>query len=137
MIVSLHVATGAAAGAALRSRTAAIALGPVLHFLGDRVPHHDFSSEAFEAAVGISELTLLGLARGFFDPATLCAAAAAAPDLEHVLPLPRPGGRQLFPSHRIEGWHRDGGLSTSVQMVIAGALLGAVVAGGLVRRTRG
>jgi hypothetical protein len=137
MVVSLHVATGAAAGTALRSRAAALALGPLLHFLGDRVPHHDLSSEAFEAVVGISELALLGLARGFLDPATICAAAAAAPDLEHVLPFPRPGGRKLFPSHRIEGWHRDGGLSISAQMLAAGMLIGAVTAGGLARSSRG
>jgi len=40
VIVSLHVATGAALGAAVRSRSLALLLGPALHLAGDRVPHH-------------------------------------------------------------------------------------------------
>jgi hypothetical protein len=53
--------------------------------------------------------------------------AASAPDLEHVLPLPRPGGRKLFPSHRVRGWHREGGLPAWLQLVAAGAIAGSLL----------
>lgn len=99
MIVLMHVATGGLAGAATGSRRRAVALAPLLHFACDVVPHEDIPSLTFETASGVAALLLLGRSRGI-DAATVGAAAAAAPDLEHVLPLPRPGGRALFPSHR-------------------------------------
>lgn len=128
MIVSLHVATGAAAGALAGSRGKALAFGALAHFLGDRVPHRDIASRPFEIASGGALILALVLRRGLLDPATIGAVAASSPDLEHVLPLPQPGGRKLFPSHRIVGWHREGGLPTSVQLVAAGAILAAVLA---------
>ena len=127
MIVSLHVATGAAAGAACRSRRAAMAIGAVLHALGDRVPHMDIASRPFEIGSGGAILAALALRHGPFAPATIGALASSAPDLEHVLPFPRPRGRKLFPSHRVSGWHRAGGLSTSAQLVAAGVLAGLVL----------
>ena len=133
MIVSLHIATGAAGGALVRSPVAAAALGPVLHFFGDRVPHEDIDSRRFEFQCGVVGLLTLAVVRGPFDPATVGALTAAAPDLEHILPLPRPGGRKLFPSHRIPGWHRPGGISANAQLLIAGVLFGAVLASGLRR----
>lgn len=128
MIVSLHVASGAAAGALVRSRGRAALVGAALHALGDRIPHQDIASEWFETLSGAAALVAVAVVRGPFDPATVGAAASSAPDLEHVLPLPRPGGRKLFPSHRVSGWHRAGGISASTQLLIAGALLGAVFA---------
>ena len=62
------------------------------------------------------------------------AVGASVPDVEHVLPFPRPGGRKLFPSHRIRGWHKSGGLPASVQLLVAGAILGAIAAGPLYGR---
>ena len=53
MIVSLHVASGAAGGALTRSRPGAIALGLVLHALGDTIPHHDIESRRFEIWSGV------------------------------------------------------------------------------------
>ena len=129
MIVSLHVATGAAGGSLVRSRLAALALGPVLHLAGDLTPHRDFASRRFEIASGLGALGLLTVMRGPLDPATLCAATASAPDLEHVLPFPRPGGRSLFPSHRIQGWHKEGGISAPAQLATAAVLLGLVLFG--------
>jgi hypothetical protein len=129
VIVSLHVATGAAGGALAGSRRRALLLGPVLHLAGDLVPHWDVKSRTFELRSGVACLALVAAARGALDPATLCAATASAPDLEHVLPLPRPGGRKLFPSHRVHGWHRPGGLRTRTQLLAAGVLLGLVVSG--------
>jgi hypothetical protein len=134
MIVSLHVATAGLAGALAGSRGRAVALGLVAHAAGDRVPHDDLRSRRFESASGIAAVLLLAVARGPLDPAVVGAVAGSAPDLEHVLRLPRPGGRKLFPSHRVYGWHRSGGLPTSVQLVAAGVILGALAAGGVYGR---
>lgn len=127
VIVSLHLATGAAAGALLGSRRGALVAGPLLHLAGDVVPHWDIASRRFEKLSAVAILTALAVSRGPLHPVTVGAAAAEAPDLEHVLPLPRPGGRKLFPSHRFGGWHRPGGLSTSAQLLAAGLLLGLVL----------
>src|SRR2546423_4810278 len=100
MIVSLHVATGGAAGALVRSRTLALLLGPALHLAGDRVPHEDIPDRSFEVGSGLVALGLLAVRRGPLDPAVLRGAAAAMPHLQHVVPLPRP--------HREEVFHRCG-----------------------------
>ena len=81
MIVLLHVATGAAVGAATNSRIAALSLGPVLHLAGDRVPHRDLHSTRLEIGSGV-----LGL-----------------------------------------GWHRSGPFPASVQLLLAGTILGALL----------
>jgi hypothetical protein len=128
MIVSLHMATGAAVGHALGSRVAAVAVGPLLHVLGDRMPHEDVGSRRFEVATGAATAVLLAVRRGPFDPATLGALSASAPDLEHVLPFRTKGARELFPSHRFAGWHRSGGVPVSLQLAATGLLLGILVA---------
>ena len=122
MIVSLHVATGAATGALAGTRARALLLGPPVHLLGDRVPHQDIASRRFEIASGVACLALLAARRGPFDPATLGGFAASAPDLEHVFPAFRPGGRKLF--HGALGWHRSGAFPAAVQLVLAGAIVG-------------
>lgn len=127
MIVSLHVATGAAVGALAPSRRSALAAGALTHFLGDRVPHEDITNRHFELLSGIATLMALAERRGVFDTAVFGAVGGSAPDLEHVLPLPRPGGRKLFPSHRIRGWHRSGGLPDWAQLLAAGVLLGLLL----------
>ena len=133
MIVSLHIATGAAGGALAGSRLAAVPLGLLLHLLGDRMPHQDIASRRFEVVSGVGGAFLLVLARGMFDPATIGALAASSPDLEHLVRLPRPGGRKLFPTHRFRGWHRSGGVPAGVQVAAAGLILGAVAGAGLRR----
>jgi hypothetical protein len=132
MIVSLHVASGAAIGATVRSRRAAVGLGLLAHAVGDRIPHRDIESRRFELRSGAALLLVVALRRGLLDPATLGGAAAAVPDIEHVLPLPRPGGRKLFPSHRFRGWHRAGGLPAWLQLLAAGALASVVLGRGRV-----
>jgi hypothetical protein len=134
VISSLHVATGAAAGALLGSRRGALAVGPLLHVAGDRMPHYDIGWRRFELWTSIGGVIALAVARGPLDPATLGALSSAVPDAEHVLPLPRPGGRKLFPSHRFAGWHVPGGVPAGVQLVAAGAILAGLVAAGLARR---
>ena len=126
--MSLHVATGAAVGALSRSRAAALALGPLAHLAGDRMPHHDIPSRRFEAATGVAAILLLAATRGPLDPATLGAVAASAPDVEHAVRLPRPSGRKLFPSHRVHGWHRSGGVPVTAQLVAAGVIVGLISA---------
>jgi hypothetical protein len=128
VIVTLHVGSGAALGALAGSRPRALLLGLAAHALGDAVPHHDLPSRRFEIRSGVVLLALVAATRGPLSPAAFGAAAASCPDLEHVVRLPRPGGRKLFPSHRVRGWHRSGGLPTGVQLVAAGVLAGAVLA---------
>jgi hypothetical protein len=128
LIVSLHVATGAAGGALTRSRPGAIALGLVLHALGDVMPHHDIESRRFEIGSGLACVCALAVRYGPLSPVTIGALAASAPDVEHVVDLP--GERALFPSHRIPGWHREGGVPAWAQLLAAGAILALV----LVRR---
>jgi hypothetical protein len=127
VIVSLHVATGAAGGVLAGSRRASLALGPLLHLAGDRMPHQDIADRRFEIGSGIAAVLVLAAVRGPLDPAVTGALAASAPDIEHVYRLPRPGGRKLFPSHRVRGWHRSGGLSARTQLLLAGFLLGLLL----------
>jgi hypothetical protein len=128
VIVSLHVASGAAAGLLAPSRRWAILLGALVHLAGDRMPHEDIWNRRFEMWSGVAALAALALRRGPLDRVTLGAAAGSAPDLEHVLRLPRPGGRKLFPSHRVIGWHRSGGVPDWAQLLTAGVLLGLLLA---------
>ncbi len=128
MIVSLHVATGGVAGAITPSRRSAVALGLLAHLAGDLMPHDDIPNRRFELRSGVAALLGLAIRRGPLDGVTLGAAAASAPDLEHLVRLPRPGGRKLFPSHRIPGWHRAGGVPTWFQLLAAGTLLGLLLA---------
>lgn len=102
-------------------------LGLALHLAGDRVPHWDIGDRRFEIGSGVAAVLLLAAVRGPFDPAVTGALAASSPDLEHVLHLPRPGGRKLFPSHRVHGWHRSGGVHTSTQLLVAGVLIGLLL----------
>jgi len=127
VIVSLHVATGAAGGALTRSRPTAIALGLVMHALGDHMPHQDIDSRRFEVRSGVACVLALSARHGPLSPVTLGALASSVPDVEHVFRLPRPGGRKLFPSHRIPGWHRAGGVPAWAQLLAAGVILGVVL----------
>lgn len=123
MIVSLHVAIGGAAGALARSRPLALLLGPPLHLAADRFRHEDIPDRSFEIGSGLACLGLLAARRGPLDPVVLGGAASAAPDLEHVLPWLRPGGRRLF--HR-RGQH-GGGVSADAQLLLAGAVVGLLL----------
>ena len=124
MIVSLHVSTGAAAGALSRSRLRALLIGPVLHLAGDRLPHEDIANRRFEIASGLFGVALLAARRGPVDAATLGAVAASAPDLEHLFPAVRPLGKKVF-HHR--GWHRRGAFSAKAQLLAAGVILGLLI----------
>jgi hypothetical protein len=93
------------------------------------MPHEDIFDRRFEIASGVAGVLLLAAARGPLDPAVSGALAASAPDLEHIVRLPRPRGRKLFPSHRIRGWHRSGGVRAPVQLLIAGFLVGLLLPG--------
>ena len=125
VIVSLHVAVGGAVGALVRSRPLALVLGPPLHVAGDHVPHVDIPDRNFEIGSGLVALGLLAARRGPLDPAVLGGAATALPDLEHVLPWLRLGGEKLF--HRGGGGHGVG-ISAETQLVLAGAVVGLLLA---------
>jgi hypothetical protein len=122
VIVSLHVASGGAAGSLTGSRAAALLLGPPLHLVADRIPHQDIADRRFEIASGTICLGLLAARRGPFDPATLGAAGSSAPDLEHIIRWLRPRGKKLF--HRRHGGRHFGGVPASVQLLFAGVILG-------------
>jgi hypothetical protein len=126
VIVSLHVATGAAAGALAGSRRRALLLGPALHLAADCIPHEDIPSRRFEIRSGLASVALLAARRGLLDPATIGALAASAPDLEHVFPWLRPCGKKLF--HGSRSWHRSGAFSAKLQLLLAGAILALLVA---------
>jgi hypothetical protein len=125
VIVSLHVATGAAMGAAVRSRRLALLLGPALHVAGDRVPHEDIPDRSFEIGSGLAALALLAVRRGLFDPAVLGGAAASMPDLEHLVPWLRPRGEKIF--HRGGGRHGVG-MPVETQLLLAGTVVGLLLA---------
>jgi hypothetical protein len=127
VIVAMHVATGAAAGAALGSNAEAALAGLALHAAGDAIPHEDFDSLRFETISGLGLLALLALRRGPFDPAVIGAAFSAAPDLEHVIPHPGHEEPKLFPSHRLEGWHREGGISAPLQLLVSLVIVAVLV----------
>jgi hypothetical protein len=122
LIVAGHVAVGAAAGALLGTKRAVL-LGPLLHGLGDRLPHRDIPSLRAEVGMGVLLVAALAARHGLTAPTTLGAIASSAPDLEHLA-----GRGKLFPSHRIQGWHREGGVPVWAQLLAAGAVLGAVAA---------
>src|SRR3954453_7543449 len=103
----------------------ALLLGPLLHLASDRLPHQDIASRRFEIGSGVAALGMLAMRRGLLDPATIGGFAASAPDLEHVVPAVRPRGKKLFHDR---GWHRSGGLPASLQLLLAGAILGVLVA---------
>jgi hypothetical protein len=124
VIVSLHVATGAAVGTLVRSRSIALLLGPALHVAGDQVPHEDIPDRSFEIGSGLVALGLLAARRGPLDPAVLGGAAAAAPDLEHLVPWLRVGGKKLF--HRGLGRHGVG-VSVETQLLLAGTVVGLLL----------
>jgi hypothetical protein len=92
-----------------------------LHALEDVIPHQDIRSRKFEVGSGLVCAFALLVRHGPTSPVTIGALAASAPDLEHV--LPRIGERELFPSHRFRGWHREGGVSAWAQLLAAGAIL--------------
>ena len=121
--MSLHVATGAAMGAVVRSRPLALLLGAPLHVAGDRVPH--IPDRSFEIGSGLAALALLAVRRGPLDAAVLGGAAASMPDLEHLVPWLRVRGEKIF--HRGGGRHGVG-ISVEAQLLLAGAVLGLVLA---------
>jgi hypothetical protein len=124
VIVSLHVATGAALGAVVHSRPLALLLGPPLHVAVDRVPHKDIPDRSFEIGSGLAALALLAAHRGAFDPAVLGGAAASMPDLEHVVPWLRPRGEKIF--HRGRGRHGVG-MPVETQLLLAGTVVGVLL----------
>ena len=89
------------------------------------MPHEDIPDRSFEVGSGLVALGLLAARRGPLDPAVLGGAAASMPDLEHLVPWLRVRGEKVF--HRGGGRH-GAGLSVEAQLVLAGTVLGLVLA---------
>jgi hypothetical protein len=94
--------------------------GPVLHLAGDRLPRGlPLDSPRDRTVCGHATL-----ARGRpAHPATLGAAASSAPDLEHVIPLLRPG-KALSTASAGTG----GPFPAYVQLLLAGGFSAALIA---------
>jgi hypothetical protein len=118
MIVSLHLATGAATGELSRSRRLAVASGPVLHVLSDRVPHRHPDHLVWDYVASAIAFGVVARSRGMRDAATLGAVAAVIPDLEHVLPA---RGPKVF--HRRRRRRRAAGLSVGTQLGLTAVML--------------
>jgi hypothetical protein len=134
-MVALHAATGAATGALTRSRIAALVAGPVLHVAGDRVPHRHPSHPGWEYLAGVVAIGMLAERRGLLDAATLGAASAVVPDVEHLIPGLRLRGAKVL--HRRPGRdRRDGtGLSIGTQTLLAASILAPLLLPGRRRQT--
>ncbi len=127
MIVAVHVALGGVAGALAKSRGEAVLLGALTHLVADVCPHEDIDARPFEIASGVLAVAALASRYGSLDPVTIGAAAASAPDLEHVLPTPRPGGKRLFPSHRWQLKSRSARVPVKIQLIAASLLLAGLL----------
>lgn len=102
MMAIVHGAVGAASGALLRSRRAAVVAAFLSHFAADAVNHDEpvdghrrlrpelIAIDATSLAVAIF---LLARRHGLFSPPVLAAFAACLPDLEHLLPRQFGGNR--------------------------------------------
>jgi hypothetical protein len=120
-MVALHAATGAATGALTRSKIAAIVAGPLLHIAGDRVPHRHPAHPGWEYLAGVLALGMLAERRGVLDTATVGAASAVLPDLEHLIPGMR--GGKVFHSRPGRDRREARGLSTRTQTLLAAVIL--------------
>jgi hypothetical protein len=127
MIVALHVATGAAAGAASGSRLAALLLGPVLHLAGDRLPHQDIRSRRFEIGSGFSRAcssSLGGAARSILRRL----APRGAPHLTSSTSSRSCARAEGSSSTAAAAGTARGRFSADLQLLLAGAILGALIA---------
>jgi len=122
-MVALHAATGAAAGGLTGSRIAAVVIGPVLHIAGDRVPHRHPRHSAWEYLAGILTIGFLAERRGVLDAATVGAASAVIPDLEHLVPGLGVRGAKVFHRRPRRNRRSPTGLSTRTQTLLAAMIL--------------
>lgn len=125
MIVAVHAATGAVAGTLVRSRLVAALVGVPLHLALDAIPHRDIESKTFEVGSGVALLAVLAATKRIDSPVTVGAAAACAADVEHLIRLPRPGGRKIF--HRSVAATTMPRASVRMQLAAAAILLAAVL----------
>jgi len=105
----------------LSARAGSAAARLLLHIAGDWIPHEDIPDRAFEIGSGIGGVPAFfsGAVRDHSIPRH--GALAASCPTRTRLRFPRPGGRKVFPSHRLRGWHRSGGVSAPVQLFLAGS----------------
>ena len=114
VILAVHVPAGALAGRWAGSGPAAFGWGVVSHAALDLVPHEDPFGERAEIGWTAGMLALVAILTRR-DPRSLAGAVGGAlPDLEHLMPRVRHGGRALFPTH---AWGRlHGSLPTRLEL---------------------
>ena len=126
VIVSMHVATGAAGGAFAGSRLRAALLGLVLHGICDRIPHWDIASPRFEVRSGLALLGALERRRCRFDPAVVGAAACRHPTSSMSCRYRNWAGRSSTrPTVSPAG--TEGGVPVGVQLFAAGVIVGLLL----------
>lgn len=133
MIELAHVGSGAVAGAGFRAPLHAAIAGVIVHGLLDAAPHGEMEDEQWELASTALGLGLLLARFGARSPVFWGAVGSVLPDVEIVVPAPRPGGRRLFPTHRYDVLHSSRtplGLPAWAQAVLGGAAVGALFLAG-------
>lgn len=123
LMVAFHAASGAAAGAATRSRFVGVVAGPFLHVLADRIPHQHPRHGAWEYASGLLIMGLLVRRRGVLDPATIGAASAVMPDLEHLIPRSISRNRKLLHPRRNRRARQNPGVTVGTQLLLTTVLM--------------
>jgi hypothetical protein len=126
VILAVHVPAGALAGRWAGSVPAAFGWGVLSHAALDLFPHEDPFGERAELAMTAAMLALVAALTRLDARSLAGAVGGSLPDLEHLMPWVRRGGRALFPTH---AWARlHGSLPTRLelgggaQLAMAGAL---------------
>jgi hypothetical protein len=128
VILAVHIPAGALAGRWARSGPAAFGWGVLSHAALDLVPHKDPFGERAEIGMTAAMLALVATLT-HLDARTLAGAVGGAlPDLEHLMPWVRRGGRTVFPTHHASGRLHGSlptrmELGTAAQLTIAAALM--------------
>jgi hypothetical protein len=127
VILAVHIPAGALAGRRARKGPAAFGWGVLSHAALDLIPHKDPFGERAEIAMTAAMLALVAALTRLDGRALAGAIGGALPDLEHLMPWVRQGGRAVFPTHSSARLH--GSLPTRVelggaaQLAIAAALM--------------
>jgi hypothetical protein len=125
MILAVHVPAGALAGGLGAKSSTAFGWGVLSHAALDLVPHKDVFGERAEIGMTAAMLTLVAIITRLDARALSGAIGGALPDLEHLMPWVRRGGRPVFPTHASARLH--GSLPTRVELG-AGAQLAIAAA---------
>lgn len=127
MILAVHIPVGALAGRWTRKAPAAFGCGVLSHAALDVIPHTDPFGERAEIAWTAAMLGLVAAVTRLDGRALAGAVGGALPDLEHLMPWVRKGGRTVFPTHHAS-WRLHGSLPTRFELGAAAQLALAAAA---------